>query len=365
MDRPDSRERTRRKGRGALANPGVRFEATSREAVDDGWGGLDEALPPLRTTVGVDSARRIIAWNRSPDVPFDRSINPYRGCEHGCIYCFARPTHAYYGLSPGQDFESRLLRKANAARLLESELRAPGYCPAPITLGANTDPYQPIEKRFRVTREVLEVLAEYRHPVSIVTKGTLIERDLDLLAGMAEWNGVSVMISVTSLDPAIKRTLEPRAASPRRRIELVEHLTAAGIPTGVLVAPVIPAITDHELESIVAAVGAAGAASAGYVLLRLPHEVRELFTDWLEAHFPDRADRVMKLLRQCHGGACYDAAFGQRQTGSGPYADLLAQRFHKACRSAGIDPQRRIGLSSDHFRVPPRGGDQMGLFDDV
>jgi DNA repair photolyase len=363
MDPDDAPARTRRKGRGALTNPDVRFDPWRREAVDDGWGSLEEPLPPLATEVGVDQARTVIAWNDSPDVPFDRSINPYRGCEHGCIYCFARPGHAYYGLSPGQDFETRLLRKADAGRKLDAELRRPGYRPAPLTLGASTDPYQPIEKRHRVTREVLEVLAEYRHPVGIITKGTLIERDLELLARMASWNGVSVMVSITSLESAIKRSLEPRAASPARRIELVRRLSAAGIPVGVLVAPVIPAITDHEIEGILEAVAEAGATTAGYVLLRLPHEVRTLFIEWLRAEFPDRADRVLALLRQSHGGACYDAAFGHRQRGGGPYADMLARRFEVAARRAGLEPGGRPRLSTEHFRVPARRGDQMGLFE--
>lgn len=362
MARTGDPERTRRKDRGALTNPGVRFDPWTREAVDDGWGGLDEELPPLETSVDVDHARRVLSWNDSPDVPFDRAINPYRGCEHGCIYCFARPSHAYYGLSPGQDFESRLLRKLDAGARLEAELRRPGYRPAPITLGANTDPYQPIERRYRVTREVLEVLAAYRHPVSIVTKGTLIERDLDLLADMAGWNGASVMVSITSLDPAIKRTLEPRAASPARRLALTERLSAAGIPVGTLVAPIIPAITDHEMDTILQQAAQAGACAAGYVLLRLPHEVHDLVVEWLETHYPDRARHVLSLLRQCHGGASYDATFGHRQRGAGPYADALAQRFRLACRRAGLDPARRIPLSTEHFRVPARSGDQMTLF---
>jgi len=362
MDGHGSGERTRRKGRGALTNPHVRFESLQREAVDDGWGSLEAPLPPLRTEVGIDTARRVLAWNDSPDVPFDRSINPYRGCEHGCIYCFARPSHAYYGLSPGQDFESRLLRKVDAAKRLEEELRAPGYRPAPITLGANTDPYQPIEKRYRVTREILEVLAEHRHPVSIVTKGTLIERDLGLLSDMARWNGAAVMVSVTSLDASIKRTLEPRAASPARRLQVIERLVGAGVPVGTLVAPVIPAITDHEIERILAATANAGAESAGYVLLRLPREVQPLFVEWLDSHYPDRREHVLSLLRQSHHGSCYDAAFSHRQRGDGAYADMIARRFAVACRKAGIDPARRITLSSDQFHPPSRVGDQLGLF---
>jgi DNA repair photolyase len=354
--------RTARKGRGALTNPGVRFESVEREPVDDGWGSLDEPLPPLETTVAVDWARRILAWNDSPDVPFDRSINPYRGCEHGCIYCFARPSHAYYDLSPGQDFETRLLRKADAGERLEAEIRHPRYRPAPITLGANTDPYQPIEKYYRVTRELLEVLAEYRHPVSIVTKGTLVERDIDVLGELARHDAVSVMVSVTSLRRDLKRRLEPRAAAPQRRLQIIERLSAAGIPTGTLVAPIVPAVTDDEIETILAAVADAGARTAGYVLLRLPHEVRDLVVEWLETHFSERAERVLNLLRQAHGGSCYDASFGHRQRGAGPYADMLARRFGLAARNAGIDPEARIELSSDHFRVPTRSGDQMGLF---
>lgn len=353
--------RTQRKGRGALTNPDVRFEAVAREAVDDGWGSLDAPLPALDTQVGLDRARRILAYNDSPDVPFDRSINPYRGCEHGCVYCFARPSHAYYDLSPGQDFETRLLRKAEAGERLEAELRRSDYRPAPITLGANTDPYQPIEKRYRVTRELLETLAVYRHPVSIVTKGTLVERDLDVLEELARFDAVSVMVSVTSLRRSLKRTLEPRAAAPQRRLQIIETLSAAGIPTGCLVAPIIPAITDDEIESILQAVAEAGARTAGYVLLRLPREVRGLFTEWLETHFPERAERVLNHLRGAHGGACYDAAFGHRQRGAGPYADMLEQRFRRAARRAGIDPDERIELSTQHFHVPPRSGDQLGL----
>ena len=363
MSDQDPEWRTQRKGRGALTNPGNRFEPWQREDGDDGRGSLDAPLPPLPTTVEIDRARSVIARNASPDVPFDRSVNPYRGCEHGCIYCFARPSHAYYGYSPGQDFETRLLRKEGAGRKLEAELRHPRYEPAPITLGANTDPYQPIEKRYRVTREILEVLAEYRHPVSIVTKGTLILRDMDLLAAMSEWNGVSVMVSVTTLEPGLKRAMEPRAPSPARRVELVRELADAGIPVGVLIAPVIPTITDVELERIIERVAEAGARSVGYVLLRLPHEVERLFTEWLQATYPDRADHVLSLLRQAHGGRNYDATFGHRQRGAGAWAEMLAHRFRLAARRAGLDPARRIPLSCDAFRVPARSGDQLGLFE--
>ena len=355
-------KRTAWPGRGALSAPAGRFERTTTEAVDDGWGSLDEPSSAPETTVGVDRARRIIAWNQSPDVPFDRSINPYRGCEHGCIYCFARPSHGYQGLSPGRDFETRLYAKANAAESLERELRAPAYEPAPITLGANTDPYQPIERSRRVTRELLEVLAACRHPVSIVTKGSLVERDLDLLGELAEHGAVSVMVSLTSLDAGLKRRLEPRAAAPARRLRTIRRLAEAGIPVGTLIAPVIPALTDHELERLLAAAAEAGARAAGYVLLRLPHEVEPLFTEWLQEHYPDRVERVRNHLRGAHGGACYDATFDHRMRGSGPYADLLAQRFRVACRRAGLDPEHRIALSSEAFRRPGRSGDQLGLF---
>lgn len=354
--------RNRHKGRGALSAPPGRFESVLAEAVDDGWGSLDEPVPAPGTTVGVDNARRVIAWNESPDVPFDRSINPYRGCEHGCIYCFARPTHAWYGLSPGQDFETRLFYKRDAARLLEDEIRAPKYKPAPITLGANTDPYQPIERSYRVTRGLLEVLAEYRHPVSIITKGALVERDLDLLQELARYNAVSVMVSLTSMDAGLKRLLEPRAAAPGRRLRTIERLTDAGIPVGALIAPVIPALTDHELENLLEAAAGAGARAAGYVLLRLPHEVEPLFTEWLREHYPNRADRILNHLRDAHGGASYDATFGHRMRGSGPYADLLHRRFRVASRRAGLDPGRRITLSAEAFRHPPRPGDQPALF---
>lgn len=355
-------ERHVRKGRGALSAPPGRFEVTTAEAIDDGWGSLDEPEPAPATTVGIDHPRRVIAWNDSPDVPFDRSINPYCGCEHGCVYCFARPSHAYYGLSPGTDFETRLFSKAGAAERLEEALRAPRYQAAPLTLGANTDPYQPIERSHGVTRSVLAMLAEYRHPVSIVTKGSLVERDIDLLGELARHDAASVTVSLTSLDGGLKRALEPRAAGPRRRLRTIERLAAAGIPVGTLIAPVIPALTDAEMESLIAAAAGAGAVSAGYVLLRLPHEVESLFTEWLRVHYPDRAERVLNHLRAAHGGACYDATFGHRMQGAGAYADLLAQRFRVACRKAGIDPQHRIALSAAAFRRPARGGDQMALF---
>lgn len=354
--------RTARKGRGAVGNPDVRFEEHQRQAVDDGWGSLDEALPPLRTQVRIDHARRMIAWNQSPDVPFDRSLNPYRGCEHGCVYCFARPDHARIGLSPGQDFESRLLRKADAAARFEAEIRHPRYAPATITLGANTDPYQPIERDYRVTRSLLSVLAEYRHPVMIITKGALIERDLDLLQELARFDAVSVLVSLTSMDRQLKRRLEPRAAAPERRLQVIERLTDAGIPCGTLIAPVIPALTDHEMEDLIDAAAGAGACTAGYILLRLPREVHQLFLDWLHLHYPQRAGRVEARLRDCHEGAIYDPTFGRRMRGRGPWARLLHQRFRRACRHAGIDADQRITPVAKHFRRPNRAGDQPDLF---
>jgi DNA repair photolyase len=350
------------KGRGAVSNLKQRFEQHSVEAVDDGWGRLEEEAPPLQTTVTPDPARSIITRNDSPDVGFSQSINPYRGCEHGCIYCFARPTHAYLNLSPGLDFETRLFYKQDAAGLLERELRRPGYRCEPIMLGASTDPYQPVEKDLRVTRGILEVLARFRHPAGIVTKGTLVERDLDLLAEMAREDLVQVFISLTSLRNDIKRTLEPRAASPARRLELVRRLSAAGVPVGVLVAPVIPVITDGELDAILAAAADAGARMAGYVLLRLPHEVKDLFREWLDAHHPLKAAHVMSLIRQARGGKDYDSRWGLRQRGTGEYADMLAQRFRLACKRHGLNRREAGGLNTAVFRPPPAAGDQLPLW---
>ena len=331
-----------RKGRGALSNRSGRYEAYETESVDDGWslpgGSLEEAFAPkVETQVGRDATRKIIARNQSPDVPFDRSINPYKGCEHGCIYCFARPTHAWLGLSPGLDFETRIFTKPDAAALLERELARPAYRPAVIALGANTDPYQPLERRLEITRGVLQVLAAARHPLCIVTKSNLVTRDLDILGPMAERGLVRVMVSVTTLDPALARLMEPRAPAPARRLQAVRELSAAGVPAGVLTAPMIPAINDGELESLLEASHEAGACSVGYVLLRLPLEIRDLFVEWLEAHFPDRAARVMKLVRETRGGADYESAYGLRQRGRGPYAELLSKRFHLARKRLGLD----------------------------
>src|SRR5260221_7915603 len=306
------------RGRGAASTPAVRFEALTLEQADDGWY-QDEIVENLTETVLPDRARSVITTNNSPDVGFDQSINPYRGCSHGCVYCFARPTHAYLGLSPGLDFETKLFYKADAVKILEAELAKPKYVCKPIALGINTDGYQPLEKRLGITRGILGVLARCRHPVTIVTKSALIVRDIDLLTDLARDRLVQVVVSITSLTNDIKRTLEPRAASPQARLRVVEQLARAGIPVGVLIAPVIPAITDHEMEDILAAAKQAGAGSAGYVLLRLPHEVKILFREWLGGHYPDRAKHVMSLINQTQGGKDYSAVFRQRMTGTGPY----------------------------------------------
>jgi DNA repair photolyase len=349
------------KGRGAVSNPAVRFEATTREPVHDGWY-EDEIVEHLTETVLPDRARSVITTNDSPDVGFDQSINPYRGCSHGCVYCFARPTHAYLGLSPGLDFETKLFYKADAAALLEAELAKPKYVCKPIALGINTDGYQPLEKRLQVTRSILAVLTRCRHPVTIVTKSALVMRDIDLLTDVAQDRLVSVMLSITSLTNDIKRTLEPRTASPQARLRVIQQLSQAGIPVGVLVAPVIPAITDHEMEDILAAAKEAGASSASYVLLRLPHEVKILFREWLDEHYPDRAKHVMSLINQTRGGKDYDAKFGQRMSGTGPYAELLRTRFELARRRCGFDSAHdRHDLNVSSFRPPGPEPPQMTL----
>ncbi|MGQ9370503.1 PA0069 family radical SAM protein [Azospirillum sp. ST 5-10] len=349
------------KGRGAVGNPDGRYERTTRTAVDDGWGSAsDDDLPPLRTTLSVDTSRTILARNDSPDVPFDRSVNPYRGCEHGCIYCFARPSHAYLGLSPGLDFETRLFHKPNAPELLARELRARGYRPTTIALGANTDPYQPVERGLGLTRRVLEVLEAHRHPVGIVTKSALILRDLDLLAGMAARTLVHVCVSVTTLDRDLARRMEPRAATPGRRLDTIRRLADAGVPVAVLVSPVVPGLTDHEMEAILEAAAAAGARGANTILIRLPGELAALFEAWLREHVPDRADRVLGLIRDCRGGALYQTGFGVRMTGGGAYAAMLARRFALARRRLGLG-ERWGGLDTSQFRVPPAAGDQLSL----
>jgi DNA repair photolyase len=341
------------KGRGALSNPPVRFESTAVEKTDDGWQGEEEVATSLPEIVLPDRAKSVITTNSSPDVGFEQSINPYRGCSHGCVYCFARPTHAYLGLSPGLDFETRLFYKDNAVQLLRAELSKRNYRCKPIALGINTDGWQPLERRMLVSRSILAVLAECRHPVSIVTKSTLILRDLDLLQDLARDRLVSVMVSITSLDAQIKRTLEPRAAAPLARLKVIEQLSAAGVPVGVLVAPVIPALTDHETEHILEAARIAGASSAGYVLLRLPHEVKDLFREWLVAHYPDRAKHVMSLINQSRGGRDYQAEFGTRMVGTGVFAQLLRTRFDLARRRFGLaDAEHRHELRTDLFRPP-------------
>jgi DNA repair photolyase len=339
------------RGRGALGNPDVRFAAWARRPFDDGWERPEEEPPPA-TELIVDASKSIICRNDSPDVPFEQSINPYRGCEHGCAYCFARPSHAYLGFSPGLDFETRILYKPDAAALLRRELARPGYRPSPIALGINTDAYQPAERRLGITRALLEVLAECRHPVSIVTKSALIERDLDLLADMARDRLVQVMFSVTTLDPGLARCMEPRAASPARRLAALARVRAAGVPAGVLFAPLIPALNDHELEAVLGACRDAGASSAGYVLLRLPLELKPMFESWLAAHRPGRAAHVMSLMRQLHGGREYESGFGVRMRGRGAFADLIAGRFRLAARRLGLDGPLPA-LDGSRF-APPR-----------
>jgi len=353
-----------RKGRGAVSNPPVRFEPARRQAFDDGWATLEQSfaeLPPLPTSLTEDRAKSALSYNESPDLGFDRSINPYRGCEHGCIYCYARPSHAYLGFSPGLDFETRLMFKPEIAALLEKELRKPGYQPRPIALGANTDPYQPVERQLGLTRAVLDVLDRFSHPVTIVTKSAGVLRDTDILQRLAARNLVRVCLSITTLDPALARIMEPRAATPARRLQAIRELTAAGVPTAILAAPMIPAVNDMELEKLLEQGAAAGATSAGYVLLRLPLEIKQLFEEWLARHMPDRAARVLSLIRQTRGGALYDSRFGQRQTGSGPYAELLARRFAVVMRRLGLE--KRGGgtgaLDCSRFAVP---GGQMSLF---
>lgn len=350
------------RGRGSALKPDSRFAEWQREHFDDGWSDADERLTDApQTILSEDSARSVITFNRSPDVPFDRSINPYRGCEHGCCYCFARPSHAYLGFSPGLDFETRLVCKPDAAARLREELARPGYRCAPIALGVNTDAWQPIERRLGVTRSILEVLVETRHPVSIVTKGVLIERDLDLLAELAADGLAEVMISVTTLDKALARKMEPRAPTPERRLEMIGRLQAAGVPVGVLMAPLIPALNDHELERVLEAASAAGAQKAGYVLLRLPHELRALFADWLESHYPQRSARILNRLRELRGGELNNTEFGTRMRGEGIFADLYAQRFRNCVRRLGLNPGRGE-LDCSRFAPPRPNTTQMELF---
>ncbi|QJI18517.1 MULTISPECIES: PA0069 family radical SAM protein [unclassified Pseudomonas] len=340
------------RGRGTATNLHNRFAPTVSVAEDDGW--YQEVPPTQGTEVRIETAKTIITRNTSPDLPFDRSINPYRGCEHGCIYCYARPSHAYWDMSPGLDFETKLIAKSNAAEVLEQQLSKPGYVCAPINLGSNTDPYQPIEREYKITRQTLEVLLRYRHPVTIVTKGSLILRDLDLLTALARQRLVAVMISLTSLDDELKRILEPRAAAPKARLRAIRVMRQAGIPVGVLCSPMIPMINDSELESLLAEAHAAGAQSAAYMMLRLPLEVAPLFEEWLAAHYPQRAAHVMSLVRQVRGGEVYDSRFGVRMRGEGPFADLLAKRFAKAIKRLGLDRREGFNLDCSAFCPPGR-----------
>ncbi|WP_447936193.1 PA0069 family radical SAM protein [Thermomonas fusca] len=352
-----------RKGRGAASAPAGRFEKRALRYDDDGWGSVYEALeeaPATRTRVTSEQARSIISRNNSPDVGFSQSVNPYRGCEHGCVYCFARPSHAYLDLSPGLDFETRLFAKTNAAELLRAELAKPGYVPVPIALGINTDGWQPVERAHGISRACLDVLLQARHPLSIVTKGSALLRDIDLLAELAAHGLVHVHVSITTLDNALSAKLEPRAAAPHTRLKLVAALREAGVPAGVLVAPVIPAITDEYLERILEAAREAGARSAGYVLLRLPHELKELWREWLQLHYPDRAAHVMSLVRQMRGGKDYDSAYGTRMRGQGPFADLVAMRFAKASRRLGF--AALPPLRTDLFQRPRPASPQGELF---
>jgi len=348
------------KGRGATLQIEGRFENVVREHVDDGWDRADEALPPFRTTVTVEHAKSVLQHQKSPDIPFELSINAYRGCEHGCIYCYARPSHAYMNLSPGLDFESKLFAKPEASKLLREELAKPSYRCSPIALGSNTDPYQPIERVWKITRQILEVMAEYRHPVSIVTKSALVERDLDVLTRLAGDNLVQVFISVTTLDGELARRLEPRAASPQRRLHAIQALNDAGVPCGVIIAPVIPFLTDSGLEKILEAAHQHGARSAGYILLRLPYELKDLFKDWLSTHYPLKAGHVMNRMREMRSGRENDPRFGSRFRGQGQFADLLEQRFVKAGERMGFNKEDRT-LDTDRFARPNPGG-QGNLF---
>jgi DNA repair photolyase len=376
----DSLDRTRKiKGRGAASNPEGRFETRTQVAVDDGWEreggpsrpslasrslgllpGEEPGRPP--TTVTEERARSIISRNDSPDIPFEQSINPYRGCEHGCIYCYARPSHGYLNLSAGLDFETKLFAKTNAVELLRAELAKPGYRVSPINLGANTDPYQPVERRYRITRQVIEVLAEHRHPLTIVTKNALVERDLDLLAPLARQNLVYAFVSITSLDNHLSSKLEPRASAPHRRIEALRALNAAGVPCGVLVAPIIPMLTDRWIEQILEGASAAGARMAGYTVLRLPYELKDLVREWLEVHFPERAEHVLSLVRQMRGGRDNDPRFGKRMRGEGEFAELIRQRFTLATRRLRLARNRDLSLDCSLFRVPQAASPQAEMF---
>lgn len=351
------------KGRGAVSNIDGRFERHIHQAVDDGWLGTlmeDQDAPRTKTTLGIDGARSVITRNQSPDVPFDRSINPYRGCEHGCVYCFARPTHAYLGLSPGLDFETRLFWKPEAAQLLRKQLSSKAYQPAPIVIGTSTDPYQPVDRDKKLTRSIIEVLADCQHPFSLITKSALVTRDIDLIAPMAARNRASVAVSVTSLDHRLSNLLEPRASAPHRRLDAIRQLSDAGIPVTVLCAPIIPGLNDMEIEKIVAACKEAGAQSISHIVLRLPLEIADLFEEWLDAHYPDRKAKVMSLIRQMRDGETYQSKFGTRMRGTGPIADLIAKRFDAARKKHGLI-NRSLNLDCSGFKRPSANG-QMSLF---
>ncbi len=354
-------------GRGATFNPGNRFRRDEREAVDDGWSNAPESeessevLPRLKTTVMIQHARTIISRNDSPDIPFTQSINPYQGCEHGCVYCYARPTHAYLDLSPGLDFETKLFAKPDAAKLLAAEIARPGYICDPIALGTNTDPYQPIEREWKITRQIIELLASCDHPLTIVTKSALVERDIDLLAPMAAKNLARVFVSVTTLDRDLARKLEPRASAPPRRLAALKTLSDAGIPVGVMAAPIIPQLNDRDLEAILEAGAANGARWAGWVMVRLPHEVKLLFRDWLAEHYPMRAGHIMSVIQQMRGGRDYDSSFGTRMRGTGQFATLLERRFELACKRLGLNMERSARLDTSRFH-PPRNDAQLALF---
>ena len=350
-------DRERRRGRGTSSNASGRYEPLARVAFDDGWQILEQ-LPPFKTTVTIDATRKIITHNDSPDISFDRSINPYRGCEHGCVYCFARPTHAYLGLL---DFESKLFMKPNAPELLERELSAADYSPKSIAIGTNTDPYQPIERRYQIMRRILEVLDRAGHPVGIVTKSALVLRDLDILTRMAKRDLVKVAISVTTLDPKLARVMEPRAATPARRLGALRELVKAGVPASALVAPVIPAINDAEIERILEAIAETGVRHAGYVLLRLPLELKDLFREWLIENFPDRYRHVINLIRETRGGKDYDSSWGKRQTGSGPIAWMIGRRFEVACERLGFN-LTSVKTTTEHFKPPRPSAEQLDLF---
>jgi DNA repair photolyase len=360
----DSKRETRHL-RGARSFIQGRFESVAREPFNDGWTPDEPPEAELKTEVAIERARSILSHNDSPDVGFDRSINPYRGCEHGCIYCYARPSHSYLELSPGLDFETKLFAKSNAAELLRETLARPGYAPQPIALGANTDCYQPIERKYRITRQVLAVLAECEHPVTLVTKSALVERDLDILGPMGRKNLAKVFVSIGTLDRALARKLEPRAASPQRRLDVLKALSSAGVPCGVMVAALIPALNDRTMEEVLEAAAAAGAAEAAYVILRLPNELKDLFKEWLATHYPQRAEHVISIVRQMRGGKDNDPRFGTRMSGTGNYAELIEKRFELACRRFGLNghgaPRQRAELDCSRFRPPLRGG-QMALF---